>query len=89
VLHVAKLAQVAGGVDAFVIGSELRGVTTVRDSAAHFPAVDALVTLAGDVRGLLGSATTITYAADWSEYRGHQPADDSGDVFFHLDPLWA
>ena len=27
--------------------------------------------------------------ADWSEYFGHQPADGSGDVFFHLDPLWA
>ncbi len=29
------------------------------------------------------------YAADWSEYFGHQPQDGSGDVFFHLDPLWA
>jgi hypothetical protein len=24
-----------------------------------------------------------------SEYFGHQPGDDSGDVFFHLDPLWS
>ena len=31
----------------------------------------------------------IGYAADWSEYFGHQPGDGSGDVFFHLDPLWA
>jgi hypothetical protein len=31
----------------------------------------------------------VTYAADWSEYFGHQPADGSGDVFYHLDPLWA
>lgn len=23
------------------------------------------------------------------EYSGHQPQDGSGDVFFHLDPLWA
>ena len=23
------------------------------------------------------------------EYFGHQPGDGSGDVFFHLDPLWA
>jgi hypothetical protein len=27
--------------------------------------------------------------ADWSEYFGHQPSDGSGDVYFHLDPLWA
>ena len=31
----------------------------------------------------------VTYAADWSEYFGHQPDDGSGDVYFHLDPLWA
>ena len=38
---------------------------------------------------MLGPATKIGYAADWSEYFGHQPADGSGDVLFHLDPLWA
>ncbi|MFC3117640.1 glycoside hydrolase/phage tail family protein [Jhaorihella thermophila] len=36
-----------------------------------------------------GRLRKISYAADWSEYFGHQPADGSGDVFFHLDPLWA
>lgn len=89
VLHYAKLAALAGGVDAFVIGSELRGLTTARDGAAHYPAVDALKTLAADVRAILGGAAALTYAADWSEYSGHQPQDGSGDVFFHLDPLWA
>nr|WP_291006363.1 glycoside hydrolase/phage tail family protein [Hyphomicrobium sp.] len=33
--------------------------------------------------------TLAGYAADWSEYFGHQPADASGDVYFHLDPLWS
>ena len=33
--------------------------------------------------------TLLRYAADWSEYFGHQPPDGSGDVYFHLDPLWA
>jgi hypothetical protein len=89
ILHNAKLAAAAGGVDAFVLGSELRGVTTVRSSATAYPAVAALKTLANDVRSVLGAATTLTYAADWSEYFGHQPQDGSGDVFFHLDPLWA
>jgi len=32
---------------------------------------------------------SLGYAADWSEYFGHQPGDGSGDVFFHLDALWA
>ena len=88
VRHYAALAARAGGVDGFLIGSELVGLTRVRD-AAGFPAVAALKALAGQARGLLGPATRIGYAADWSEYFGSQPADGSGDVHFHLDPLWA
>lgn len=88
VLHHAKLAQMAGGVDGFLIGSELRGITAIRDGDT-FPAVAALRGLAADCRAILGSETAIGYAADWSEYFGHQPADGSGEVFFHLDPLWA
>ena len=41
------------------------------------------------MRAILGSGTKLSYAADWSEYFGHHPQDGSGDVFFHLDPLWA
>jgi hypothetical protein len=89
VLHYAKLAALAGGVDAFVIGSELRGLTTLRDGAGAFPFVEQLCDLAGDVRAILGGGCKITYGADWSEYFGYQPADGSGDVLFHLDPLWA
>ncbi len=88
-LHYAKLAQLAGGVDGFILGSELRGLTTVRDGASSYPAVGALKSLAGQVRSLLGPATRLGYAADWSEYFGHQPGDGSGDVRFHLDPLWS
>lgn len=89
VLHHAKLAQAAGGVDAFLLGSELRGLTTLRDESDGFPFVEELCVLAGDVRAMLGPATRITYGADWSEYFGHHPQDGSGDVYFHLDPLWA
>ena len=89
ILHYAHLCAAAGGVDAFLIGSELRGITQVRSGASSYPAVDALVDLAADVRGVLGSGTKLSYAADWSEYFGHHPQDGSGDVFFHLDPLWA
>ncbi|HJU33173.1 MAG TPA: glycoside hydrolase/phage tail family protein, partial [Hyphomicrobiaceae bacterium] len=52
-------------------------------------AVQAYRDLLADVRSILGSGTKIGYAADWSEYFGHQPADGTGDVHFHLDPLWA
>ncbi len=87
ILHAAALAAAAGGVDAFCIGSEMRGLTQMRD-ASGFPAVARLRALAADVRGLLPDAK-LSYAADWSEYFGYQPQDGSGDVYFHLDPLWA
>ena len=89
ILHYAHLCKAAGGVDAFLIGSEMRGATALRQSASGFPFVDALVDLAADVRGVLGGGAKITYGADWTEYRGYQPDDGSGDVYFHLDPLWA
>ncbi|MEQ9144371.1 MAG: glycoside hydrolase/phage tail family protein [Parvibaculaceae bacterium] len=89
VLHQAALCAWAGGVETFLIGSELRGLTHLRDGPASYPAVAALVALAAEVRALLGPATKLSYAADWSEYFGHHPQDGSGDVFFHLDPLWA
>lgn len=89
ILHYASLAKSAGGVDAFIIGTEMGGLSTLRDGSDNFPFVSALRTLAADVRAILGSGTKVTYAADWSEYFGYQPDDGSGDVWFHLDPLWA
>jgi hypothetical protein len=88
ILHYARLAAMAGGVDRFLLGSELRGVTTARAAADVFPAVAAMTALAADVKTILPDAK-LSYAADWSEYFGHQPADGSGDVFFHLDPFWS
>jgi hypothetical protein len=89
ILHYSHLSVAAGGVDAFLIGSELRGLTTLRSDASTYTFVAGLKALAADVRAIVGAGTAISYAADWSEYFGHQPADDSGDVRFHLDPLWA
>jgi hypothetical protein len=89
VLDYAHLCAAAGGVDAFLIGTEMPGLTTIRSGASTYPAVQAYRDLLADVRSILGSGTRIGYAADWSEYFGHQPGDGSGDVFFHLDPLWA
>lgn len=89
VLHYARLAALAGGVDAFLVGSELRGLTTIRSGTSDYPFVDGLRTLAADARSILGPGCQVSYAADWSEYFGHQPVDGSGDVHFHLDPFWA
>ena len=88
VLHQAALCAAAGGVEAFCIGSELRGLTRVRGEGGRFPAVDALRALAGEVRRLLPAAR-IGYAADWTEYGAYAPDDGTGDVLFPLDPLWA
>ncbi len=89
ILHYAHLCAAAGSVDTFLIGSEMVGLTTIRDGAASYPAVAALRALAADASGILGSGKKVGYAADWSEYFGHHPGDGSGDVYFHLDPLWA
>ncbi len=85
VLHYANLAK-AAGVETLLIGSEMRGLTSVRGAANSFPFVSALVTLAADVRAIVGAGTKLSYAADWSEYSGYQVG---GEKFFHLDPLWA
>ena len=86
ILHYAKLCALSGGVDAFCIGSEMRGMTQIRAAGDTFPVVQALRQLAADVRSILGPATKISYAADWTEYFGYQTGDD---VYFNLDPLWA
>ena len=87
VLHYAHLCAAAGGVSAFCIGTELAGLTRIR-GAGGFPMVDALRNLAADVRQVLGAGCKISYAADWTEYHGMQPAG-TRDKLFHLDPLWA
>ncbi|MTJ03588.1 MAG: host specificity protein [Sediminimonas qiaohouensis] len=89
ILHQAALCAAAGGVDAFCIGSEMRALTRVRGPGGSFPAVDALIALAAEVRALLGPDVRIGYAADWTEYGGYGPGDGSGDRYYPLDPLWA
>jgi hypothetical protein len=88
ILHMAKICELAGGVDLFCIGSELVGLTRARDGATSYPFVAGLIDLAGEVRTMLPGAR-IGYAADWSEYHSHRPGDGTGDVLFNLDPLWA
>lgn len=87
ILHYAHLCAAAGGVEAFLIGSEMVALTQIRDAGGEYPAVEQFRRLARDCRAILGPKVKISYAADWSEYFGHHPA--SGDLRFHLDPLWA
>ncbi len=87
ILHYAHLCAAAGGIDAFLIGSEMVGMTQIRGANNSYPAVQQLRRLAADVRGILGPGVKIGYASDWSEYFGHHPGN--GELFFHLDPLWA
>jgi len=88
VLHYADLAEEAGGVEGFILGSELVGLTRVRAASGIYPAVDALKALAQDVRAALRGGTKIVYAADWTEYGAHV-LDDGDEVRFPLDPLFA
>ena len=88
VLHYAHLAVAAGGVESFVIGSELVGLTRIQGLAGTYPATVGLRSLAADIRAVLGTGTAITYAADWTEY-GADVRHDGAEVRFPLDPLWA
>jgi hypothetical protein len=71
ILHYAHLAQTAGGVDGFIMGSELVSLTRVRSAPGVYPAAGELCALAADVRAVVGPATKIVYAADWTEYGAH------------------
>ena len=86
ILHNAYLCKVAGGVESFCIGSEMRSLTQIRGAGDSFPTVAELKRLAVDCRSILGPQVRIGYAADWSEYSAYQ-AD--GNLYFHLDALWA
>ena len=91
VTHYANLCFAAGGVDSFIIGSELVGLTQVRSSPGDgtYPAVQALKALAATVKGILGPGCKVGYAADWTEYHSHRPGDGTNDVVFNMDPLWS
>eukprot|EP01037_Dinobryon_pediforme_P009565 gene9565-9641_t len=88
VLHYAALASSAGGVDGFLIGSELIGLTRARSASGVYPAVAALQMLAQDVRAVVGATCKIGYGADWTEYGAHV-LGGGAEVRFPLDPLWA
>ncbi|MFV0279233.1 MAG: glycoside hydrolase/phage tail family protein [Rhodoblastus sp.] len=87
ILHCADLCVQAGGVDAFLVGSEFVALTRVRSAPGIYPAANAFAQLAADVKAKLG-ATKISYAADWTEYGAHA-LDGSAEVRFPLDVVWS
>lgn len=89
ILHYAALAEQAGGVDAFIIGSEMKSLTRVRSASGVYPAVGQFVALASEVKEIVGDDTVVTYAADWTEYGAHVVDAEGNEVRFPLDPLWA
>jgi hypothetical protein len=87
VLHYATLAKAAGGVNGFIIGSEFVTLNHIRSGIGTFPGPIAFARLANEVQSVLGTATVLTYAADWTEYGGYSPG--AGELRFPLDVLWA
>jgi hypothetical protein len=87
ILHYAHLCVAAGGVETFLIGSEMEALTRIRSASGVYPAVVQLESLAKNVRAIVGGETKISYAANWSEYGAHVAGE--GEVRFPLDPLWA
>lgn len=81
ILHYAHLVK--DKVDAFLIGSEMIGLTKVRDESNNFPAIDELIKLAEKVKSIMGDKIKISYAADWSEYH------HTDDGWYNMDKLWA
>jgi hypothetical protein len=81
ILHYANLVK--NKVDAFLIGSEMIGLTKIRDNNNQFPAVNALLDLAKQVKKIMGDKVKISYGADWSEYH------HTDDGWYNLDKLWA
>jgi hypothetical protein len=86
ILHYAQLVK--DYADAFVIGSELEGITsiyTTNNDSREFPAAKELSQLAKKVREVFNNAgkenIKITYAANWSEYH-HK------EGWYHIDELW-
>ncbi|MCE2926468.1 MAG: glycoside hydrolase TIM-barrel-like domain-containing protein [Rickettsiales bacterium] len=81
ILHYANL--LATRVDAFSIGSEMKGLTKVSSTVGVYPAVNQFVSLAASVKSIVGTSVKVTYAADWSEYHH----TDGG--WYNMDPLWS
>ena len=85
--HYAHLCAEAGGVDAFLVGSELVQLSKLRSQRGKYPFATYLTKLAKNVKKILPN-TKISYAADWTEYGAHFVSGNN-DLGFPLDEFWA
>lgn len=83
--HLCDLCEDAGGVYGFCVGTELVGITRIKDNTGAYPGVDKLTTLVGTVKAR-SIATFVGYAADWTEYKNHV---ESNNVTYNMDKLWS
>jgi hypothetical protein len=81
ILHYANLTKEYS--DAFIIGSELKGLTSLKNENNNFNAIDEFCNLAQSVKNIMSQNCKITYAANWDEYHH----SDGG--WFNMDKLWA
>lgn len=79
--HYSQLSGLAAQIDAFVIGSELIGITSYDSGSNTYPGVTNLAALAALVKADM-PGVDLTYAADWTEYH-------SQGGYYNMDPLWA
>jgi len=92
ILHYARLAAAINAVDAgaiagMCVATEMVELLNLRDETGAYPGVEALATLMGQCKTILGSGVSVTYASDWSEWNGWSPPE--GGYAHHLDPIWA
>jgi hypothetical protein len=90
ITHYATLTK--DYIDGIIIGSELKGITSIFNPTKIYPAVDKLIELSNIVRQIIEPKNIqtntqtrnkiITYAADWSEYH-------SVNGEYNLDKLWS
>jgi hypothetical protein len=79
ILHYANLVH--NLCDVFIIGSEMKGLTQIKDNSDKFPAVLEFAKLAKVIKGRYPNLK-LTYASDWSEYH-------SFNGFYNMDDLWS
>lgn len=78
--HYAELLK--DRVKIFYIGSELEGLTSIKDEQNQFPFVDKLISLAQKVKNAVPKSE-VSYAANWTEYHSCHGG------FRPLDNLWS
>lgn len=81
ILHYANLEynniKLKDIIDSFVIGSELKTLSSIKVNEYSYPTIRNLKELAGLVKEVVGNQVKLTYSANWAEY--HSP---------HMDHLW-